>query len=290
MLERAKGAWRGRLFTSVKRSDIVALLDKVASERGPTAGDFLLARLSSLTKWFASRHDDYQSPLYGVSLRRTSTQDRARDRILSDSEVRAVWLAAEQGGVFGAFVRICLLTGQRRTKVATMRWDDIDGNVWTVRRMKRQKGVGGSLRLPAVAIEIINAQPHYISSPFIFASSRTSGPINGYSDLKKKFDPRCLIAHWTPHDLRRTAETLMVDAGVSERHADQTLGHSIRGIEKTYNRHSYTHEKAAALQRLAYLIEGIVRLGDLSKKETDELRRWIARWENRHAETTSKAA
>src|SRR5262249_50956018 len=73
----AKEEWRGREFVSIRRREVVNLLDEVARRRGPTAADNLFGRLSSLTRWYASRHDDYQSPLYGVNLRRTSTKERA---------------------------------------------------------------------------------------------------------------------------------------------------------------------------------------------------------------------
>ena len=47
----------------------------------------------------------------------------------------------EANGTFGAFVRLLLLTGQRRDKVAAMRWPDvsIDG-AWTIPGEDREKG------------------------------------------------------------------------------------------------------------------------------------------------------
>ena len=254
----AKDAWRGRKFTSIKRSEVVALLDRVALERGPTAADFLFGRLSSLTKWFASRNDDYQSPLYGVNLRRTSNKERARERVLSDAELRSLWLTAERTGTFGAFVRICLLTGQRRTKTADMKWDDLDGGIWHMRKERREKGVGGDLRLPPSALKILAALPRFVSSDFVFASSRTGKALKGYSDLKAKFDAEAKIASWHLHDLRRTARSLMSRAGVPPHIAERVLGHAIAGVEGVYDRHAYADEKAAALELLAELIDKIV--------------------------------
>jgi hypothetical protein len=50
----------------------------------------------------------------------------------------------------------------------------------------------------------------------------------------------------------------MARAGVSSEHAERVLGHAIRGVEGTYNRHPYTPEMADALKRLARLITQIV--------------------------------
>ena len=57
-----------------------------------------------------------------------------RDRLLSDDELKQVWLAAEQLAYpFGRMVQMLILTGQRRDEVARMRWSelDLDGRAWT---------------------------------------------------------------------------------------------------------------------------------------------------------------
>jgi integrase len=64
------------------------------------------------------------------------------------------------------------------------------------------------------------------------------------------------------HDLRRTARSLMSRAGVRPDIAERVLGHSIKGVEGVYDRHSYRDEKAHALAALASLIESIVRPTD----------------------------
>ena len=57
--------------------------------------------------------------------------------------------------------------------------------------------------------------------------------------------------NWTLHDLRRTAKTLMVRAGVRPDISERVLGHVIAGVEGTYDRHSYAEEKRDALEKLA---------------------------------------
>ena len=117
-------------------------------------------------------------------MRRTSSKENARTRILNDDEIRAIWKAAEANGTFGALVRLLLLTGQRRTTVASMRWEDVsvDGT-WTIRAASRQKGTAGELVLPQQAIEIIRAQPRFASSPYVLA-----GRYHGthFSKLRKR--------------------------------------------------------------------------------------------------------
>ena len=66
------------------------------------------------------------------------------------------------------------------------------------------------------------------------------------------------IPNWTLHDLRRTAKTLMVRAGVRPDISERVLGHVIAGVEGTYDRHSYADEKRDALEKLAATIEHIL--------------------------------
>src|SRR4029078_13015525 len=66
------------------------------------------------------------------------------------------------------------------------------------------------------------------------------------------------VPHWTLHDLRRTARSLMSRAGVRPDIAERVLGHAITGVEGVYDRHLYDTEKAEALAKLATLVERIV--------------------------------
>ena len=47
------------------------------------------------------------------------------------------------------------LTAQRRDKVATMMWDDVKDGEWMIRVERREKGTAGKLKLPTMALEII---------------------------------------------------------------------------------------------------------------------------------------
>jgi len=76
--------------------------------------------------------------------------------------------------------------------------------------------------------------------------------------LAEKLD----MPHWTLHDLRRTARSLMAKAGVADNVAERVLGHAIPGIHGIYNRYEYANEKADALQRLATLVETILNPPD----------------------------
>jgi integrase len=258
-LGRMSRAWTGRTFASIGRGDVSKLLDKMETENGPRQATYALQVFSAMANWYAARDDNYRSPLVKGMRRGKPTK---RDRVLDDDELRAIWKQAEANGTFGAFVRVAVLTAQRREKVAAMKWTDIEGGVWTIATEAREKGNAGELGLPKQALAIIEAQPRYASNPYVFAG-RGGGHIAGWSKLKREFDAKLKgVEPWTVHDLRRTARSLMSRAGVQSHIAERVLGHAIQGVEGVYDRHQYREEKAHALKALAGLILNIVDPAD----------------------------
>jgi integrase len=250
-------AWRDRELTSIRRSDIAALLDHVEDEHGARQADYCLNVIRSLMNWYAARNDNFNPPIVR-GMRRQSPHAQARSRVLTDDELKAIWKAAESAGAFGAAVRLCLLTAQRRAKVLRIRWDDISAaGEWTIPKEPREKDTAGVMALPGMALSIIRAQSRFAGNPFVLAG-QGKGAINGISKFKARLDKAAGVSGWRLHDLRRTARSLMSRAGVPSDHAERVMGHAIGGVEGTYDRHSYRDEKSAALAQLATLIGAIV--------------------------------
>jgi integrase len=252
--------WGGRDFASIRRSDVARLLDDIEDNAGPTSADAALGVIRSICNWYATRNDDYSSPIV-KGMRRTNPKERARSRILNDDELRAVWRQAEANGTFGVLVRLLLLTGQRRDTVASMRWEDIDGDTWSIPNgNRRKKGTGGELVLPQAALAIITSQPRFESIPYVLAGRYRGAHFSNYGNAKATFDAKLPpMPQWGLHDLRRTAKSLMARAGVRPDVSERVLGHAMGGVEGIYDRHSYREEKAHALKALAGLIENILR-------------------------------
>jgi integrase len=269
-------AWRNRTFKDIKRSDVAKLLDAVEDDHGAWIADSVLGTLRSMASWYATRHDDYTPP-FVRGMKRVAATARKRDRILTDAELRKLWRTAQKlsdaenaarakrqplpfnGVSFARFVMVLLLCAQRRDKVASMKWSDLTGDgIWTIASEDREKSNAKMLKLPPLAIDIVNQQPRFASNPYVFPSARGEKHINGYTAFKARFDKRLGFSDYTLHDLRRTARSLMSRAGVSDSHAERTLGHAIPGVRGHYDLHSYADEKAQALVKLANLIQNIV--------------------------------
>ena len=76
------------------------------------------------------------------------------------------------------------------------------------------------------------------------------------------------LLHFTPHDLRRTARTHQAALGVRREVAERCLGHKLRGVEGTYDRHDYFRERRVALEQWTELL----REAERGEKEVTPIR------------------
>jgi len=242
---------------SIRRTDIVRLLDTIEDENGPVMADRTLAIVGKIMNWHASRSDDFRSPIVR-GMARSNAKERARVRILGDDELRAVWKVAEASqSPFGAFVRFTLLTAIRRSEAAHARFSEVSGGDWLIPASRYKTKLDHLVPLSVKAQGVLAAIPRISGSDFVFTTDGRR-PLGGLGRQKEKFDRACGVTGWTIHDLRRTARSLMSRAGVSSDHAERCLGHVIGGVRGVYDRFEYRDEKRLAFEALAAQIDRIV--------------------------------
>lgn len=64
-------------------------------------------------------------------------------------------------------------------------------------------------------------------------------------------------AHFSVHDLRRTASTRLHEAGFAPDVVEKSLGHRMRGVRGIYNRAEYAEQRRAMLQFWANYLDGL---------------------------------
>jgi integrase len=214
--------------------------------------DRTLAVIRRIMNWYASRVDDFRSPVVRGMSRNAGV---ARNRVLTDDELRAVWRATGDDRDFGSLVRLLVLTGARRSEAAEMTWNELIGADWILPAARNKTGVELVRPLSGAAAAILGELPRL--GEFVFTRSG-KGALGGITELKSELDKASGVSGWTLHDLRRTARSLMSRAGVPSDHAERCLGHVIGGVRGVYDRHAYRDEMLLAYEKLAALISGIV--------------------------------
>ena len=246
-----------RQIDSIKRSELIRMLDKIEDRSGGRAADITLGVLRRIFHWHALRADQFSSPIVR-GMARQNAKDHKRSRTLTDDELRAVWGATADGAPFSALIRLLVLTSGRRSEVAGMHRDEVDADgLWTLPagRSKTKSEVCRPLSQAAQAI--LAARPSVEDSPWVF-SSTGHGSLMNFSRAKSQLDAASGVTGWRLHDLRRTARSLMSRAGVNPDVAERCLGHALSGIRATYDRHQYIDEMRHAFETLAAQIELII--------------------------------
>ena len=254
----------------VSRADIHKLLDEMVDRGSPINANRLLAVLRRMFNWCIERGLVERSPCDKL---KAPSPEQARDRVLSDSELRVAWQAFERiGWPFGRIAQLLLLTGARRDEIAGARWSEIDleGKTWTIAKERSKNGVAHGIPLSDAAIQIIKSLPRIggKGDGFVFTTT-TRAPVSGWSRAKAHVDKAILAvtqddaapAHWTLHDLRRSAASGMAGIGIAPHVVEAVLNHksgTIKGVAAVYNRYSYSTEKRAALDAWARRLEAIV--------------------------------
>jgi integrase len=189
---------------------------------------------------------------------------RSRDRWLTDEEIKNLWQACEgEPSPFQPFVKVLLLTGQRRNEVAGMRWSELDlnGRVCTLPPSRTKNGVEHTIPLSTQVFQIIELMPRIADSDFVFTIAGDSH-IGGFARLKTRLDSTMqLAAPWVFHDLRRTAISGMARLGVNLAVIERTINHTsgtFAGVVGIYQRHDFAVGKRDALQRWADHIDFVV--------------------------------
>ena len=259
-----KPRWGKRSLLSLKRSDMVKLMDEYADR--PGRKKYVHSLLRKMFNWAVDREDIEVSPLAGMKAPKAVA---SRRRVLGQEELVCLWKACDQvGWPWGPYVRLLILTMQRRQEVAEMDWSEIDllAKTWTLPAERAKNGEAHIVSLSNLAIDQLKAmQPK--ASGFVFTTTGKTA-VSGFSRAKRTLDTEMIvimkerqrtgaggvtvvsIAEWRLHDIRRTGATNLQALGIPIEVTEAVLNHisgTRAGVAGIYNRYKYEPEKRAAL-------------------------------------------
>lgn len=165
-----------------------------------------------------------------------------RERTLTDDELKRVWHASDKAASpFGAIVKLLILTGARKSEIATLKWESVGKNTITFPETKngRPRTIPLTKRMKAIFKE----QPRLKSTDYIFPG-KTGKPYNGWGKHKADLDNKTGVSSATLHDLRRTFAHNWQRMGVRLEVTEAALGHvgSRGGIVGVYQTYDYADE------------------------------------------------
>jgi integrase len=251
--------WLARPATAVTRAEVIARVDRLEAERGLVSARRGLAYARTCFGWAVKRGMLSASPFADIAL---PGREIPRERVLDDRELGALWRATEKLPiVHSAYVKLLILTAQRRIETAGMRWDEFapDLAVWTLPAARTKNARSHVVHLAEPARAALRAVPRQLGHPCVFPGPGAE-PITTFSWIKSELDAAitsemgAALPRWTLHDLRRTTVTALARMGFAPHVCDRLLNHAggtISGVAAIYQRHEFLTERAAALDAWA---------------------------------------
>lgn len=196
-------------------------------------------------------------------------------RVLSENEIATLlaWLPNFHSQDISDILTMYLWTGTRGAEIVAIEAHEItlEGQTWwwTAPKEKTKNeryDDATDLRVPLVgrAEEIILRRLKRFPKGFLFPSKRAqTGHFSQMSvgDAVNYHQPYCRrvpnrvrerlpVTYWAPHDLRRSARTLLASIGCPKEVAESIIGHMQPGIEGVYNLYAYDKERLIWLTKL----------------------------------------
>jgi integrase len=220
--------WSTRKLSSFQHNDIKALHAKIGTDHGLYTANRVFALLNSLFT-FARRmgFTDKENPCIGIQ----KFREEKRDRFLQESELPRFFdaLMKEQDTAARDCIFMMLLTGQRRSCVLSMRWDEIDLKraEWRIPPEKMKSKEIQRVPLVIEAVRILLARNAKSESEWVFPSARIESHILQPKNSWRRVLMQAEISDLHFHDLRRSLASYMAITGASLLTIAQMLGHSI---------------------------------------------------------------
>jgi integrase len=241
----------------VGKRDIASRLVVVTREHSSTVAARTRAALSAFYVWALQEGLVEANPVIGT---RKPKDGAARERVLSDVELAAIWRAC-QDDAYGKIIKLLILLGSRRGEIGGIAFSEIDTEraTWTLPARRSKNGKAHVLPLMGTALEIIKSVPHRVSRDQLFGE-RARG-FTSWARNKPALDRAAGVSGWTVHDIRRSVATRMADIGITPHIIEEILNHVSghkAGPAGIYNRSVYEREVKAALALWADHIRSVV--------------------------------
>jgi integrase len=238
---------------NITRRDIVTLLDKVLERGSPIAANRTLAVTRRMFNFAVERDIIPHTPCYGI---KAPTKEKQRDRVLSFEEIKSFWKEldnASMSELTRLALKFQLATAQRKGEIVSSEWTEFDlkDGWWTIPAHKAKNGNAHRVPLSKLALSLLQQiKKESGSSKWLFPAIDNAKhliPTSIDHAIRRSKNTFKNLKHFTPHDLRRTAASLITSLGVSRLVVSKLLNHVENSVTAVYDRHTYDNEKKKAL-------------------------------------------
>lgn len=263
-----KSKFAQQKLSEITHEDLRALTDNIVERGAPATAVHAREIVLQVYRWAIERGQKVENP---ADLVRPASiaKFEPRDRALTPIEIGLMYRYMERVGTtpsIRAAVKLLLLTMVRKSELTNATWNEINFSeaLWTIPKERMKRRNPHLVFLSRQAMDIMIALKTFAgSSDFILPSRYDSDAPMSSSTLNRVLTLTYRLAQkegellpkFGPHDLRRTASTLLHEAGYNTDWIEKSLAHEQKGVRAVYNKAEYREQRAEMLQDWANMID-----------------------------------
>jgi len=258
-------AWGKRLVADITHRDIREVIERVVDRGVVTYGHNVFDAVNALLNFAAAQDAIETNPARLLRRSDILPPKKPRQRVLTDTELQALWRASERMGYpYGPMYHLLLLTGCRLDEVAGARWREfgLERKTWTIPAARFKSDAEHVVSLTDAAMAVLETLPRFERGDHLFSTRFGEQAIGGFSKAKRRLDAlmseEIELQPFINHDLRRTVRTRLSALKVQDHVAEMVIGHGRKGIARVYDMHKFDDEKREALTLWAAKLRSIV--------------------------------
>lgn len=194
---------------------------------------------------------------------------KPRERTLSPEEIGIFFRALDDVGAMATMkmaLKLVLLTLVRKNEFISATWSEVDFKkwTWTIPAGRMKAGRAHVIYLPKQAQDLLvglqmcaGGSEYLVPGRYNFRKPLSNAALNSLINrtVEEINEDGEKIQDFTVHDLRRTASTLLHEAGYPSDWIEKALAHEQKGVRAVYNKAEYARQRAFMLQQWADMVD-----------------------------------
>ena len=258
-----------RKLEEITPSQVLSLCEKIKERGAPATAVRAREIIQQVYRHAISRGLKIDNPADAVKASAIATF-KPRERALTPGEIQTFFTVLDTVGTLPTLklaLKFVLLTMCRKGELLQATWKEVDFDkaTWTIpaERMKARRQHVVYLSQQALDL-LVGLKTCAGSSPYLLPGRyETDKPMSEatlnrvIAAVVEKAEKESLeLPHFCVHDLRRTASTLLHEAGFNTDWIEKCLAHEQRGVRAVYNKAEYADQRRAMLQSWAEMVDG----------------------------------
>ncbi|EAM2910627.1 tyrosine-type recombinase/integrase [Salmonella enterica] len=275
-------------MAEITPSMVRTLCDRIVDRGGNATAVQAREIISSVYTYAKNRGHNFKNPAQDIKASSIATF-LPRDRTLSLPEISLFFNTLDTVAGMPTLklaLKLIFLTLVRKSEFTQATWNEVNFNTneWTIPKGRMKGGRPHVVYLSRQACDLLVAlqmcaggSPYLLAGRYSINKPLSNAALNGVitTTVKVAQSQGKALEHFTVHDMRRTASTLLHEAGYPSDWIEKCLAHEQKGVRAIYNKAKYAQQRAYMLQQWADMVDGwiagtLVRLIPFSPSRYEE--------------------